>query len=131
MPVSAELVEFCEAVTREVGQRAKLAGAQRSTEMVELVLIHWPAYHLNAIAKISAHHAALAHAMKLSKCQVREHWEIRHGMGPLWAILLATLCNQVQLVILERWFRNADNRAQIARLARELAKRERPSAPGA
>lgn len=129
--MSAELEQFCAEVCREVGQRASLAGAKRSTEIIELVLQHWPAYHLKAITQISAHHGALTHALKLSKCQVREHYEARHGVGPLWAILLATLCNQVQMVLLDRWFRADFNRAQMARFARELAKRERPSAPDA
>lgn len=124
--MSDELEQFCGQVAAGVSSgRTAIVGKARIRELTELVILHWPARHLQAVAKHGKNHAALDHAMRLCRAQVREHYEHRHGMGVLWATILGTVVLQLCHYILEQWFRESAARKRLAALALELAKRER------
>ena len=126
--MSQELDEFCGAVAVAVSSgRTAIIGRARLREITELVVLHWPARHLQAVACNGPNHAAVTHAIRLCRAQVREHYEARHGMGVLWETILATVALHVCTWMVEQWFREAAARRLYARLALELAKRERQS----
>lgn len=102
-----------------------LAGKVRMRELTELVIQHWPAYHLQIIAKKSRHHADLEHALNLCRAQVREHYEARHGISVLWGTILAAMVRQIMHFLVNEWFRETVARKRMAALALELAKRDR------
>lgn len=126
--MSEELDEFCGRVAVAVSSgRTAIIGRARLREITELVVLHWPARHLQAIASSGPNHAAVNHAVRLCRAQVREHYEARHGMGVLWETILATVALNVCAFMVEQWFRESAERRLFARLALELAKRERQS----
>jgi hypothetical protein len=126
--MSDELDEFCGRVAVAVSSgRTAIIGRARLREITELVILHWPARHLQAVAFNGQNHAAVTHAVRLCRAQVREHYEARHGMGVLWETILATVALHVCTVMVEQWFRESSERRLYARLALELAKRERQS----
>ena len=126
--MSSELDQFCERAAAGVSAgRLAIIGKARLRELTELVIQHWPARHLQAVAKHGKNHAALEHAMRLCRAQVREHYEARYGIGVLWATILGTVVLQLGHFMLDEWFREPYVRRLMARLALELAKRERQS----
>jgi hypothetical protein len=126
--MSDELDEFCGRVAVAVSSgRTAIIGRARLREITELVVLHWPARHLQSVAMHGQKHAAVNHAIRLCRAQVREHHEARHGMGVLWETILATVCLHVCSYMVEQWFQESHERRLYARLALELAKRERQS----
>jgi len=126
--MSDELDQFCGRVAAGVSSgRTAIVGKARIREITELVVMHWPARHLQAVLRHGKNHAALEHAMRLCRAQVREHYEARHGIGVLWATILGTVAMQLCHYMLEEWFREPHVRRMMSRLALELAKRERQS----
>lgn len=126
--MSQELDEFCGRVAVAIASgRTAIIGRSRLHELTELVLLHWPARHLQVVAASGPNHAAVTHAIRLCRAQVREHYEARHGMGVLWETILATVVLHVCTWMVEQWFREVQARRLYARLALELAKRERQS----
>lgn len=108
-------------VTGLAGQRARMAGRERTAELVRLVVRHWPHEHLKAIQRAGGkNHVAVHHAMALVRAQVREQYEARHGVGPLWNLFLAGFVATISQAIVELWFRDSAWRILLHGLSRQI-----------
>lgn len=113
------LDQLTEYVRRSCGSRAGIIGRSRFDELVSLVIRHWPHRHLAAIERAGGkNHAALEHAVALVRAQVREHWEARHGIGPLWALLHRGAVDAICHVILGLWWSDPQMRLVIRGLSK-------------
>lgn len=91
-------------VRYRLAHRVELVKSWRMDELTRLVIWHWPHRHLEAAERLGGrHHKAVDHAMTLVRAQVREQWEARHGVGPLWAALLSGTVELISRVILDLW----------------------------
>jgi hypothetical protein len=114
-------------VTGLIGQRARMAGRERTAELVGLVVRHWPHNHLDAIQRAGGkNHVAVRHAMALVRAQVREHYEARHGVGPLWNLFLAGFVASISQAVVELWFGDASWRVILRGLSRQIAAGDLP-----
>jgi hypothetical protein len=103
------------------GSRAAICGT-RFDELVRLVVRHWPHRHLEAIERQGGkNHRAIEHAMALVRAQVREQWEARHGIGPLWPMMLRGTVDAVCQVCLGVWFAEPSMRLVLRGLSARLA----------
>jgi hypothetical protein len=119
------LEQLTKHVRGAVGSRAALCRTERFDELVRLVVRHWPHRHLEAIERAGGRsHAAIDHAMALMRCQVREQWEARRGVGPLWQLLLAGTVNAIGGVLLDLWFGDLRMRILMRGLSRRAAAAE-------
>jgi hypothetical protein len=123
------LEQLTKHVRGAVGNRAALCRTERFDELVRLVVRHWPHRHLEAIERAGGrNHAGVKHAMALMRCQVREQWEARQGIGPLWQLLLAGTVTAIGEVLLDLWFGDLRMRILMRGLSRRAAAvdREKP-----
>lgn len=97
----------------------------RIDELTALVVRHWPHYHLEAILPFGRNHKALEHAMVLVRSQVREQWEARHGIGPLWCLALAPAVAAISRVLLDLWFSTPEWRSALLAMSRQGLTQER------
>jgi hypothetical protein len=101
-------------VRYRLASRVELVKPWRMDELTRLVVWHWPHRHLEAALRSgSRHHKAVDHAMALVRAQVREQWEARHGVGPLWQALLAGTVDFTSLVILDLWLSDSRWRERL------------------
>jgi len=100
-----------------LASRVQEAQAWRVDALAALVVRYWPHSHLEAIGTHSRHHKAIDHAMTLARAQVREQWEARHGIGPLWPLVLSGVVDGMQLCILDLWFSTPEWRAKLKRMS--------------
>jgi hypothetical protein len=56
-------------------------------------------------------------AMRLCRAQVQERWELSHGIGPLWGLMLAGTVDAIGEVILPLWWDDAGWRAALRAMA--------------
>lgn len=92
-------------VRYRLANRVELVKPWRMDELTRLVIWHWPHRHLEAAERSGGkNHKAVDHAMTLVRAQVREQWEARHGVGPLWVTLLAGTVEGISHVLLTLWF---------------------------
>lgn len=108
-------------VRQQLGARAKYASATRCDELLRLTIRHWPHNHLDAAEKISRNHKAIDHAMVLLRAQVREQWEARHGIGPLWQMVLGGTVTAISHVLLNLWWADERWRESLRVLSRHIA----------
>lgn len=109
-------------VTGLAGQRARMAGRERTAELVRLVIRHWPHNHLDAIQRAGGrNHVAVKHAMALVRAQVREQYEARHGIGPLWNLFLAGYVATIAQAVVELWFSDTAWRVILRGLSRQIS----------
>lgn len=102
--------------------RVSAAAAWRCDELTRLVIRHWPHRHLEAAMDAGgANHKAIDHAIVLMRAQVREQWEARQGVGPLWDLVLAGTVTSIGHVILELWSSDDRWRAGLRAMARRAA----------
>ena len=121
------LDRLVEHVTAQCGQRARMAGKARVHELTRLVVRHWPHHHVEAIHRVGGRtHAAIDHAMLLTRAQVREQWEARHGIGPLWHLFLGGLTTSICHVVLNLWFSDRAWRVMLRGLSRQIAEDRLP-----
>lgn len=85
-----------------------------------LVVRHWPHYHLEAILPHGRNHKAIDHAMALVRVQVREQWEARHGIGPLWGLALSPAVASISFVLLDLWFATPGWRGALLTMSRQV-----------
>lgn len=97
----------------------------RIDELVALVVRHWPHAHLEAVRSHGRNHKAIDHAMVLVRAQVREQYEARHGIGPLWNLALATAVTDISHVILGLWFSDAGWRGALLTMSRQIPDKEK------
>lgn len=109
-------------VRYRLGNRAQWCQAWRIDELTMLVVRHWPHKHLEAAELAGGKcHKGIDHAMTLVRAQVREQWEARHGVGPMWQMLLAGTVVGICHVILELWWSSSQWRDRL----QEMAQRSR------
>lgn len=106
-------------VRSQLGSRVQYCQAWRADELTRLVVRHWPHKHLEAADGKNCR--SIDHSMLLMKCQVREQWEARHGIGPLWDLVLAGTVSAIGHVVLSLWFSDDRWRAGLRAMARKLA----------
>lgn len=120
--METDTLEQLEAHVRyRLGPRVAYCQAWRVDELTGLVVRHWPHRHLEAVLPQGRNHAAIGHAMRLVKAQVREQWEARHGIGPLWPIVLAGTVDGISICLLDLWFGSDRWRCSLRTMARRIA----------
>lgn len=117
-------LEAIQAHVRQVlAGRAAVVRGPRMDELTTLVIRHWPHRHLEAVMRAGgANHKSVLHAMTLVRAQVRERWEARYGIGPLWQLLLGGTVTAICHVLLERWFRDDRTRVVLRALSVRIAR---------
>jgi len=110
-------------VRYRLGSRVNYCQEWRVNELTALVVRHWPHRHLDAVFLHGRNHAGIGHAMRLVKAQVREQWEARHGIGPMWNLVLAGTVDGISLCILDLWFGSDRWRYSLRSMGRRLAGR--------
>ena len=118
MPPGAMSVDPLEQLSAHVryrmGERVHYCKSWRVDELTRLVVRHWPRQHLEAAERAGGRlHKSVDHAMILVRAQVREQWEARHGVGPLWQMLLAGTAVGICHVILELWWQDGGWRDRL------------------
>lgn len=108
-------------VRSQLGVRTKYAQEWRVNELLRLCIRHWPHSHLeDAEAGGGANSKAIDHALLLMRSQVREQWEARHGIGPLWDLCLGGTVTAIGHVLLGLWWPCKPWRAALRGMARTL-----------
>jgi hypothetical protein len=125
MPPGAMSVDALEQLSAHVryrlGGRVHYCKSWRVDELTRLVLRHWPHNHLEAAERAGGRlHKSVDHAMVLLRAQVREQWEARHGVGPMWQMLLAGTVVGIAHVILELWWSDARWRERLAEIGQTI-----------
>ena len=96
----------------------------RFAEVVRLVVRHWPHRHLAAIERAGGRPSkAIDHAVALVRAQVREQWEARHGIGPLWPLILRGTTDAVARVVVDLWWRDPGLRMLLRAMSRQAGDR--------
>jgi hypothetical protein len=98
--------------------RVVTVGEPRFVELSRAVVRHWPGRLLD---EADGDDRAIRHALALCRARVREEWELRHGVGPLWRLLLCGTATGISLALLERWQRSPAWREWIRAASRHLA----------
>lgn len=98
----------------------------RIDELTALIIRHWPHSHLEALLPHGTHHKAIEHALVLVRAQVREQYEARHGIGPLWNLALAPAVAAISHVLLGLWFSDAGWRGAMLTMSRRIPDQEKP-----
>ncbi len=104
-----------------LGARVTHAQPWRVDELTALSVRYWPHRHLEAVLPQGRNHAAIGHAMRLVRAQVRETWEARHGIGPMWNLVLGDTVDGIGLCLLDLWFSDDRWRCGLRSMARKLA----------
>lgn len=118
----ADLAQLQAHIRYRLGGSVKRAAAWRCDELARLVVRHWPHRHLEAaMAAGGINSKAIDHAMALCRAQVREQWEARQGVSPMWDLVLAGVVAGVCHVVLELWASDDRWRCELRSLARSAA----------
>lgn len=115
---TGDLEQLAAHVRYRLGHRVVYAQAWRVDELVSLTVRHWPHAHLEALLLQGRHHKALDHAMVLVRAQVREQWEARHGIGPLWGLVLSGTVDSISQCLLDLWFSTPAWRDRLRAMAK-------------
>lgn len=120
------LVALQRHVRYQLGHRAKKAAEWRVDELTRLVVRHWPHKHLEAAMDAGGKNSkALDHAVALCRAQVREQWEARQGISPMYDILLTHTAAAITHVILSLWASDDRWRLGLRAMSRRIAAGER------
>ncbi len=120
--MTTEPLEQLQAHVRyRLAAKLQYAQAWRVDELTGLVVRYWPHRHLEAVLPAGRNHAAIGHAMRLVKAQVREHWEAEHGIGPLWSLVLDGTVDGISVCLLDLWFSHDRWRCSLRAMARRPA----------
>lgn len=122
--MASDLQQLTAHVRYRIGRHVHYCQPWRVDELVALVIRHWPHHHLEAVLHHGRHHKAIAHAMVLVRAQVREQWEARHGIGPLWSMALAPAVAAISHVLLDLWFADAGWRGALLTMSRRIPDQE-------
>lgn len=105
---------LCAHVRYRLGPRSASVPMARLDELTRLVVRHWPHAHLREVERAGGkNHKGLTHAMALVRAQVREQWEARHGVGPIWPMLYAGRVQAIAHVLLELWWQDGGWRQRL------------------
>lgn len=118
----SDLAQLQAHIRYRLGGSVKRAAAWRCDELARLVVRHWPHRHLEAAMAAGGSNAkAIDHAMALCRAQVREQWEARQGVSPMWDLVLAGVVAGVCHVVRDLWASDDRWRCQLRSLARAAA----------
>lgn len=113
------LDQLCAHVRYRLGGRVHTCTAARVDELTRLALRHWPHAHLEAVEMSGGmHHKAADHAMALLRAQVREQWEARHGVGPMWQLLLAGAVEGISIALSDLWWSDPRWRTRLKEMGK-------------
>lgn len=98
-----DLEQLMAHVRYRIGGHAHYAQRWRIDELTGLLLAHYPHSHLRDVMPKGRNHRDVQRAMALARAQVREQWELRHGVGPLWNVVLAPALAAIWHVLLDLW----------------------------
>jgi hypothetical protein len=119
----AALEKLQKHVRYQLGHKAKLAAPWRVDELTRLTVRHWPHHHLEAAMSAGGkNHKALEHAVTLCRAQVREQWEARQGVSPMYDLVLTHTTAAIAHVILELWASDDRWRAGLRAMSRRQAR---------
>lgn len=106
-----------------LGSRVAYAQDWRVDELTRLVVRHWPHHHLEQIELAGGrHHKSLEHAMTLMRAQVREQWEARHGVGPLWHLVLSGAVVSISIAVMDLWWSDPRWRIKLRGMVGQAAR---------
>lgn len=105
--------------------RVEYARPWRCRELAKLVVRHWPCHALTSLQAAGRNHKGVEHAMALVVAQVHEQWEARHGVGPMWGLVLAGTVRDTCAVVQDLWWSDERWRETLRILARHAGERER------
>lgn len=109
-------------VRSQLGSRVAYARPWRVDALVRLVVRHWPAGHLRDAERDGGRCSkTVDHALLLMRSQVRERWEARHGVGPMWDLVLGGTVTATGQVLMRLWWADAGWRARLVELSRLAA----------
>ncbi|MBU6222660.1 MAG: hypothetical protein KGR24_07900 [Planctomycetes bacterium] len=120
MAVADPLEQLQAHIRYRLGNRVFYAQPWRVDELTSLSIRYWPHKHLEAVLPKGRNHAAIGHAMRLVRAQVRETWEARHGIGPMWQLVLSDTVDGIGLCLLDLWFADDRWRCSLRSMARRL-----------
>jgi hypothetical protein len=110
-------------VRYQLGARVQHAGAWRVDELTRLVVRHWPHRHLEAAMASGGRNArAIEHSVALCRAQVREQFEARQGVSPLWDLVLCHTVAGISHVVLELWASDDRWRCNLRSMSRRAAR---------
>jgi hypothetical protein len=93
----------------------------RIDELSRLMLRYWPHRHLESASVLGGRrNKSVSHAMSLAKRQAREQWEARHGIGPMWPVVLDKAVDAISVVYLDLWFGDRLWALRLEELGRRL-----------
>jgi len=98
---------------------------RRVDELAGLVVRHWPHTHLEEILPGGRNHAIIPHVMRLVRAQVREQWEARHGVAPIWDAVLSGAADLIASIVLELWWSREGWRIRLRAMTRRLGEAAR------
>jgi len=104
-------------VRYRLGSRVQYAGVERCDELTRLVVVHWPHRHLEAATAAGRNSRTILHALTLMRAQVRERYELEHGVGPLWDLVLGGTVSAIGEVVLPLWWDDAGWRSALRAMA--------------
>jgi hypothetical protein len=90
----------------------------RIDALTELLVRNWPHAHLEDVLPHGRNHAAVRATMRLLRARVREQWEARHGVGPLWGAVLGDAAEVISAALLELWFSGDEWRRRMVAMGR-------------
>lgn len=117
--VDSDFEKLAAHVRYRIGSHVQYCQEWRINELLGLVIRHWPHAHLEAVLTHGRLHKAIDHAMILVRAQVREQWEARHGIGPLWGLALAPAVAAISHCLLDLWFQSAGWRGALKVMGRK------------
>lgn len=120
MSAEAELDRVVASIVRHLGTRALVAGADRTAELVRLVVRHWPHRRLEELCRVSRHHAGIARAGVLCRARSREWYEARHG-ADAWNPALSAVAGVIWECLLELWLADPWQRQAFREHSQRLA----------
>lgn len=110
-------------VRYRLGGRVQQAAAWRVDELTRLAVRHWPHKHLEAaMAAGGKNDRGINHAIFLCRAQVREQWEARQGVSPLWDLVLVYTVAGITQVLLELWASDDRWRCNLRLMSRRSVK---------
>jgi hypothetical protein len=94
------------------------ADGWRIDELTTLIVRLWPHTTLESIRTHGRNHAVIPKSLRLLRAQVREQWELRHGITPLWDSVLQGATDMISATVLDLWWESDGWRCRLRAMAR-------------
>jgi hypothetical protein len=118
-----DLEQLASHMRYRMASRISPAEAWRVDHLTALVVRHWPHTILESIQVHGRNHAVVPKSLRLLRAQVREAWELRYGITPLWDSVLGDVADGIAATILDLWWESDGWRCRL----RAMARRQRES----